>query len=494
MRAILTATAMMVVGLCGCSSGPTGGTGGGGGTSIIGGGSATFGGGTGGSFGGGTGGTGGGTGGATGGGTGGATGGGTGGGSSGAGLVTFDTFAFYRPVLLSGSDGVLHLAFHTNTSPSTVQYARCAADCGVGANWAVAIVGTDEFTGSVRMVIGADARLHLLYDVSRTAGAAELIYATCAGNCTQPASWTKTNLASLFGGGWNSPTYGAPLVIDAQGRLTFTVDRKIYANGAVTLATCASGCSTVGNWSVGNIRAAGARTALAASGITLHQLIDNDMPSVNATSLAYRVCAGNCTQEASWQELPNLFIYDGRGPVQLVTTAQGGVRVAYNQGTSDASQPANIKAQDGKLIVWGCDANCTQLSSWTGFITGVVGDGQDGLALAEQAGSMALYISNSDRAFVRACSAGCLDSANWQAGDLDTAVAMTAEYDPFAYSAVTCSGARPQSATWHFSQAALALRPDGSAAFAHTASILRTCPGGTSVVYVPGFGRVVFVP
>jgi hypothetical protein len=41
-------------------------------------------------------------------------------------------------------------------------------------------------------------------------------------------------------------------------------------------------------------------------------------------------------------------------------------------------------------------------------------------------------------------------------------------------------------------QGVVAIRPDGSLAFAHTASILRTCPNSTSVGYLPGFGRFVF--
>ena len=358
----------------------------------------------------------------------------------------------------------------------------------------MAIIGTDEFTGSPRMVIGTDNRVHVLYDISRSSGPGELVYATCASNCVQAASWTKTNLASIFGGAWSSPSNGAPLVIDSQNRLTFTVDRKAFTSRAVSLATCASDCGTVANWSVGNIRSFGTRTSLAVSGTTLHQLIDNATALNDGDSLAYRTCASNCTVEASWQELGNLFVYDGQKPLQIVATAQGGVRVVYNQGLSAASQPANVKAQDNKMLVWGCDSNCLQLSSWSGFITGAVGDGKDGLALAEQAGSMILSVSNSDRVFARACSANCLNGANWQGADIDTLTAMTAAYDPFALTAITCSGVRPQSATWNFSQTALAVRPDGSAAFAHTAGILRTCTGGASVVYVPGFGRLVFVP
>jgi hypothetical protein len=71
---------------------------------------------------------------------------------------------------------------------------------------------------------------------------------------------------------------------------------------------------------------------------------------------------------------------------------------------------------------------------------------------------------------------------------------VTDEYDPFAFAAGTCEGDPPQFATWHLTQGVVALRPDASVAFAHTASILRTCPGSSSVGYLPGFGRLVFVP
>ena len=480
----------------GCSppgmNGTGGGAGGGGrlggGFGGSGGGSTAGGGGTGGAGGGATGG------GAAGGGAAGGVGGG-GGGANGAGIVNFDTFAFFNPAMISGADGVLHLVFNTNTSPSEVHYARCASDCGVGTNWSAAIVGTGEFTGSTRLVIGTDNRLHLLYEASRTAGARELLYATCANNCIQSTSWTKTDLASIVGFGWSSPSNGSPLVIDAQNRLTFTVDRKIYSNGGVTLGTCASNCTDVTNWSAGNIRANGTRTVLAARGTTLHQLIDDAPPSSgDARSLAYRTCAGNCTQEASWQELPDLFFYDGQKPLAIAVTAQGGVRAVYNQGITASTEPPQIKAQDDKMLVWGCETNCLQRASWTGFITGAVGDGAKGISLAEQAGSMVIAITNDDRVFARYCGDNCLTDTNWLMDDVDTSLAVTAAYDPFTFVASTCSGNRPLSATWHLSQGVVAIRPDGSAAFTHAASVLRTCPGSAAVVYIPGYGRLVYVP
>ena len=493
MRSIFLAVVVAIG--SGCTPDGGNGAGGGSGGGLLGGGFGGTGGGIRGTGGGATGGGGGG--GSVGGGTGGSVGGGTGGsvgGGTGAGIVTFDTFAFYRPAMVSGADGVLHLVFNINSSPSTVQYARCATDCGIGANWAVTIVGSHQFTGSQRLVIGSDNRLHLIYDVSTTPGAAELIYATCASNCTQSASWTKTDLASLFGGGWVTASYGSPLVIDSQGRLSFTVDRRIYLDGGLTLATCASNCSTLGNWSAGKIRSGGTRTALAARGTTLHQLVDNTTTGLNANALSYRTCASNCTQEASWQELPNVFVYDGQMPLAIAVTAQGGVRIVYNQGTSDASQPTNIKAQDNKMLVWGCDSNCLQISAWSGLIMGAVSDGDRGISLAEQGGALVLAISNSNRIITKFCGSNCLLDTSWQSADVDTSAAMTADFNPFTYVGATCSGNPPQSATWHLEQGVVAIRPDGAVAFAHAAHILRTCPNSTSVVYLPGFGRLVYLP
>jgi hypothetical protein len=49
-------------------------------------------------------------------------------------------------------------------------------------------------------------------------------------------------------------------------------------------------------------------------------------------------------------------------------------------------------------------------------------------------------------------------------------------------------------ASWHLTQGVTTIRPNGSVAFAHTASMLRTCVGSGAVEYLPGFGRVVYLP
>ncbi|HEY6726529.1 MAG TPA: hypothetical protein VI197_20985 [Polyangiaceae bacterium] len=433
----------------------------------------------------------GGTGGAGGGGS--STGGGAGTGSTEeAGIVTFDTFAFYRPALVSGADGVLHLAFNTNTQPSNIMVASCAADCGVAANWTTTVIDEHQFTGQVRMVVGSDNRLHVLYDASD--GSEQLIYGTCASNCEDASSWSGVDLASLFGGGRSSPTHGLPLVIDEEGRLSFTVDRKIYLDGGVTLATCAGDCTDLGNWSAGTISSTGTRTSLAASGTTLHQLIDNADGSTTGSTLGYRTCAGDCTDPTNWEALDDLFVYDGAMPNAIAVTEEGGVRIVYNQGVSDSGQPADVKAQDNMMLIWGCDADCLERTSWSGIISGAAGDGVDGIAMVEFGGALVLSISNSNRVLTRVCTADCLLDTNWSEAEIDTSQAMTDEYDPFVYADTSCGSNQLEFASWHLTQGVTAVRPNGSVAFAHTAHILRTCFGSSTVDYVPGYGRVAYLP
>jgi len=410
-----------------------------------------------------------------------------------AGIVTFDTFAFYRPALVSGSEGVLHLAFNTNTSPSNIFYASCAADCGVGANWTAAILDEHEFNGNVRMAIGSDDRLHLSYDAT-DGSSNQLIYGTCASDCGDASNWTGVDLAPLFGGGWVSPTNGSPMVVDAEGRVSFTVDRKIYLDGGVTLATCAGDCTDYANWSAGTIATTGTRTALAARGTTLHQLIDNADGNGTGTALGYRTCAADCTDPASWSALDNLFVYDGVMPLAIAVTAEGGVRIAYNQGVSDAGQPADVKAQDNSMLIWGCDADCLEPTSWSGIISGAEGDGVDGIAMVEFGGALVLSISNSNRILTRICTADCLLDTSWSEGEIDTSEAMTNEYDPLVFADASCGSNQLEFASWHLTQGVTAVRPDGSVAFAHTAHILRSCFGSTTVDYLPGYGRVAYVP
>ncbi len=121
-----------------------------------------------------------------------------------------------------------------------------------------------------------------------------------------------------------------------------------------------------------------------------------------------------------------------------------------------------------------------------------MGDGAEGLSLVEAQGTLVLALNNSSKVLTRACKQNCFVEASWHAAEIDTTDALSAAYDPYAFA--KCGIARPAIAAWYYEGGAVAVRPDGSAAFAHASHILKTCAGATSIQYSPGFGRVVFVP
>jgi len=167
------------------------------------------------------------------------------------------------------------------------------------------------------------------------------------------------------------------------------------------------------------------------------------------------------------------------GKLSSRTTLLRQLRYWKQLDSDDVQYPSN------RMLIWSCVSNCLQATSWSGFTSGAANDGADGIAMADLEGALVLSISNNDRVLTRYCGNNCQIDTNWQEAPLDTAQTMTADYDPFTYVGATCSGVSPLFATWHLTQGVVAISPSGSVAFAHTASILRTCAASSSVVYLP---------
>ncbi|MEW5739983.1 MAG: hypothetical protein AB1938_13710, partial [Myxococcota bacterium] len=401
--------------------------------------------------------------------------------------VTFEVLGFNEPAMVSGADGTLHVVFTSGPTPtSAFQYARCSQDCGVSGNWTITTIDSGQaLKNRARLVIGTDNRLHALYETQESGGT-QTIYSTCAANCTQAGSWSRTDLTSLLDG--SAPWRGAPMVIDSQNRVYFIVSHLTF-NPKVTIATCASGCDTLSNWTTGVFRQGGSRTAMAARGTTLHAIMHNEN-----NELVYRTCTGNCTVTSNWQESPPLFVFNSYQPTAIAVTAQGGVRVAYNQGNGGSSDP-QIMAQDYRLLVWSCDANCMDPTSWNGVILGDANEGTEGLSLVEAGGGLVLLSTNETTATVHVCSSGCTNNANWQRGVVDSSEAFRLAYDPVTYGSSGCSPGPASFAAWYLDDGIAALRPDGSAAFVFGSHMLRKCyPTQDMATWLPGFGRLAYVP
>ena len=439
---------------------------------------------------GGGGGSGGGAGGASDGGAGGGAIGGGSGGGAGEVLSTFFTFiGFDSPSLVVGPDNIKRVAFTWGAAPASVVYAECGARCGLAASWTSVTLDTAQAAGETRLLRGSDGRLHLLYHLDENSRYFE-DYATCASGCTNAASWSKVELSSLLGG---TQSWGgrAVTVIDSANRVSFlTTDRTIGAS--VQLTTCASNCGVLGSWQSGKIRTGGGRAGMTAVGTGLALAINSEQGD-----LILRTCASNCSAAPSWQESSGMFIHDGRYDVALGSTPTGALWLAYNQGLSDSSQPANIKAQDNRLLAWSCETNCLAPASWQGVMLGAAQDGKNGITMTRAGNVMAVATANATSVTSHVCTTGCTTAAGWTPADIDTLAAMSAEIDPYQY-ATGCSAngspVRAYFAGWLPHSGSAAIGPDGTGYYVHAPYGLRTCPGQTDLTYLPRLGRLVIVP
>ncbi len=415
----------------------------------------------------------------------GGTGGSGGGSTSTGGIATFAEVGFDYPQLATDSSGTAHLVHARGVGD--VVYRSCASGCAEPAAWGDTVI--EASGGSILdlgLLVAPDKRLHVLMSVLTTGAGTQIVYGTCASGCANASNWQKLNLTTLTNGdsfGYRSHNF----VIDSTGRLYFgTSDLTI--NAKLRLFTCASNCADLASWSGGQFRQGGLRVQMVAIGTTLHQVMHNDL-----ASLIYRTCSSNCTAAASWTESGPIFA-QGSGPdVNLTTTSDGKLLLAYNQGIAGSNESATVKAQDLKLLVWECGADCAQPTSWKGVILGNVKDGLDGLSLVTTSLGRAVVMESDDlKLLVRTCETNCLDAASWQAAELDSTAAVNATFDP--YTALMCSNGRPNFASWYPNAPDIAVSPQGAAFIAHAPNGLRMCAGATMSSRQPSIGRVIYAP
>ncbi len=456
--------AAVLVGLLACEAGGAGGGTGGGAGGASGGGTAQ---------GGGSGGTGGGA---------NHTGGGTshtGGGASGTGVFSLDAFAFAEPSVAWSSSGGFRVAFTAGVAPATVQYGECATNCGSAAGWQYAtLYSGDQLTGRAKVAVGDDGRAHVIY--SRGSG---LYYAVCSQRCTTASNWETFHFSGALDG-WQLEWRGTSLVVDTSGRVSFIIAAQ---DARVGIMTCPSNCMSAASWS--NLTfTEGGRSSMVAQGTTLHFVTSTN------ERLVYWRCASGCDTQAGWTSTALNFTHDGNMPTALAVTPAGAVRIAYNQGVADASEPQRVRDQDNRLLVWGCDANCEVQSNYAGVIIGAVGAGSSGLSLAAAGTGIVVASVDNTTHLASVCENGCGERANWQSAALDDTTALNSERDPFAAAPCGTAMTRPLAASWYPENPAVALSSSGAALFVSGTHLLRQCTAASNSQRQAGYGRFIFSP
>ncbi len=187
--------------------------------------------------------------------------------------------------------GRLHAAWPV-AGTAGVAYATCLTACSTAGNWTAPLVldATDSVT-TLALATGPDGSVHLLYrrDDDNT-----LRYATCAGGDCTTAGFTSVQLESSFLGAGVAPS----LAVRDDGTLHATWYYPTLRQ--LRYATCASACTTASNWQVitlDGVNDMGARSALAIDATGTLHVVYTDL---TANTFRYATCAGGCATLANW--------------------------------------------------------------------------------------------------------------------------------------------------------------------------------------------------
>lgn len=399
------------------------------------------------------------------------------------GVGTFVRVGFYDQHLAAGADGTMHLAF-VEGAAERVFYARCSANCGDPASWnPVQITSTTQLgviaTGPYGLGVDSTGRLHMLIGavppVSQRANA--IVYATCASNCTTPASWTFLDLSSLAANA-SVITTTRPLMVESNGRVSF------FSADPGTYFSCASNCTSLGNWTAGvQLNGSPLHAGVDGSGVT-HVMLRQGTTAGGDTLLRYARCASACNTPASWQISSLGFLT--RSPefaASLAVTASGRVFMVFNQGTLSMAGP-----DDRKLFVNTCaGATCLDLNTWTGFNFGALDEGVDGAWLQTSGEGAVLATVSGFDLNLRGCDMNCENAGSWGApGVVDAASAVNASVPPATGS--NCPNTA-ESASWWPYRPVVGISSRGVAVVHNPYAIVK-CPGNPNPSRLPTIGRV----
>lgn len=356
----------------------------------------------------------------------GSTGGGsgsTGGGSGTAGIGTFGLKNFRTPQLVAASDGSLELLFYGGITPDEgIRYGRCASNCGDSASWnSVLIANPTSLNSGTLGVYGfgrdTSGRLHAVIGGSTPT---TTVYATCASGCSTPGNWSFIDLTQSFtDDGWGPRQTVNTLTVTASGALGFFASNGSYLS-------CSSNCGVASSWS----------SVSAVTGLPLHARLDgNGVTHVSvfvgnsgdgSALVGYARCASNCGTAASWTTSGNNGFRSGQfTSSSFSVTSSGVVWMALNRGVEAAG--------DESLHVFKCASACDNTASWTEFVLAGANQGTGGTTLvaADDGVGLAWASKSEPELHLATCETGCDTSAGWSAVVIDSQTQITTAA-PFA--------------------------------------------------------------
>lgn len=324
----------------------------------------------------------------------------------GAAIDQAGNVGFNNAIALDGT-GRVHVGYQDLTN-GDVRYATCAADCAAPANWRSVTVDAPGRVGiGTAIAVSAAGAVYLTYydETNR-----DLKHASCAVDCTSPASWQTVTVDA--GGDVGRHT---AVAVDGSGRLHIAY--RDHTTGNLKYAVCDAACSTGASWRVAVLDRPGfwegQYLSLRADPTGRLHLTQARDPGIE-----YATCATDCTILANWQTV----MVDQVGNLDynsLAIDGSGGLHLSYR----------DVGAQVG-LKYAGCARDCTALASWAKLYVERASDVTGGTEVGEYNAIAVgvdgrVHISYWDRGNndlrYAVCVANCTDRVSWQIKAVDQA-------------------------------------------------------------------------
>lgn len=272
------------------------------------------------------------------------------------------------PTVVVDRDGATH-AVYPAYAGGDAYYAYCGAGCSGTDDVEVVRLTTDTTVANAMIALDAAGRPQVLLSTFAT-----VIYATCAGDCTEPDAWSSTEILKHDG---EREVTGEAFALDPEGHPRFLMHTYVAFLGigqdtpATWYVACDGDCSEPASWTSVQISDQIWRASQLQIDAEGHARVATAamVPSESGTldMGAYAECLGDCSDPASWHAQS---VY----PVYTSETDAVSIRPSIALATTSAGAPRIVvlgKDESGNrnLVYMGCDADCTT-AQWTGTILG----------------------------------------------------------------------------------------------------------------------------
>ena len=412
-------------------------------------------------------------------GTGGTGGGaGTGGSSSGGGLVDLIDNAAGTTIAIDSS-GTIHVAAAAIVQGNyVVVYARCASQCSQAASWTFLALPLESSTSYVPTIaLTANGRPRIAY-ASDLGSAPGFHYLQCDTGCDQVANWSDVRLTMGDPGANPVPRPSMPFAVSPGGAAAF-----VYEDGFGMYAWfCPASCAQGASWTrvtLADVYVYPEAAAFASDQslqIVARHGIQND------ESLLWLDCSGDCSAIASWAQVDGLWQVHGQLREAIARTSTGGTRIVFY---GDDPSTAAVENVFGYLV---CESNCRAPASWKPpLLLGIppgAGDVGFGLALDSGAHPTIAILGGTASSLAR-CSGDCTGAAGtWQLTASVGTSTLNGGFTPTVPAGCT-------SASWGmYVGPSLALAANGNPAMAITAQAKAfggTCGTGSAATVTSSF-------